>query len=405
MSRSDELFDRARRILPGGVNSPVRAFGGVGGTPRFAARGSGAYLETVDGDRLVDYVMSWGALLFGHARPEIVEAAAKAAERGTSFGIPTEAEVELAEAVVRLVSSVEKVRLVSSGTEATMSAVRLARGATGRTKVIKFAGHYHGHSDGLLADAGSGVATFGIPGSAGVTTGATQDTIVASWNDPGDLAAAVAAAEQDLAAILVEPVAANMGVVPPADGFLAELRGICDQAGALLVFDEVITGFRLGRGGAQERFGVTPDLTTLGKVLGGGFPLAAFGGRSELMDHLAPEGEVYQAGTLSGNPVAVAAGLAALGLVEREPPFGRLEDSAGRAAEGLTSALGDLAHTINREGSLFSLFFGPNPVTDYVSARAADHGAYAAFFHAMLDRGIYLPPSGYEGWFLSAAHD
>ena len=401
---SEDLFARARDVIPGGVNSPVRAFGAVGGTPRFAARGRGAYLETADGDRLIDLVMSWGALLFGHARPEIVEAAVKAAERGTSFGVPTEAEVELAEAVVRLVPSVEKVRLVSSGTEATMSAVRLARGSTGRSKVIKFAGGYHGHSDGLLAESGSGVATFGVPGSSGVTEGATRDTIVAPFNDPEHLAAAFAAAERDLAAVIVEPVAANMGVVPPADGFLDELRRLCDQAGALLIFDEVITGFRLGPGGAQERFGVVPDLTSLGKVLGGGFPLAAFGGRAEIMDRLSPEGDVYQAGTLSGNPVAVAAGLAAVGLIEDEPPFGRLEETAERLVDGLGDALRDVPHTVNRVGSLFSFFFGESAVIDYASAKRADHRAYAAFFHAMLDAGVYLPPSGYEAWFLSAAH-
>jgi glutamate-1-semialdehyde 2,1-aminomutase len=318
--------------------------------------------------------------------------------------MPTEGEVELAEEVADLVPCIEKVRLVSSGTEATMSAVRLARGATGRAKVIKFAGHYHGHSDGLLADAGSGVATFGIPGSAGVTPGATQDTIVVAWNDPADVAAAFAAAGPDLAAVIAEPVPANMGVVPATEEFLEDLRRRCDDAGALLIFDEVITGFRLDSGGAQQRFGITPDLTTLGKVLGGGFPLAAFGGRSDVMDRLAPLGDVYQAGTLSGNPVAVAAGLAAVRLVSDEPPFGRLDQAAELLRAGLADALSDVPHTINGVGSLFSVFFGPTSVTDYASAKAADHGAYAVFFHAMLERGIHLPPSGYEGWFLSAAH-
>jgi glutamate-1-semialdehyde 2,1-aminomutase len=402
--RSEELFERAARVIPGGVNSPVRAFGAVGGVPRFAAGGEGAYLATVEGERLIDYVQSWGALLFGHARPEIVEAAVRAAERGTSFGVPTEAEVLLAEAVVRLVPSAEMVRLVSSGTEATMSAIRLARGFTGRSKLVKFAGCYHGHSDGLLAEAGSGVATFGLPGSAGVPPSATADTIVVELNDTGALAAAMEVAAPGVAAVILEPVPANSGVIPPADGYLAEVRRLCDEHGALLIFDEVITGFRLGPGGAQERFGVTPDLTTLGKVLGGGFPLAAFAGRAEVMQRLAPAGDVYQAGTLSGNPVAVAAGLAALQLVEAESPFARLEELAGRLCDGLTDGLRAIPHAVNRVGSLFSVFFGGAPVTDAASAKAADHAAYAAFFHAMLRRGVYLPPSGYEGWFLSAAH-
>ena len=404
MTRSDDLFERASRLIPGGVNSPVRAFGAVGGVPRFAAHGEGAYLVTADGERLVDYVQSWGALLFGHARPEIVEAAVRAAERGTSFGVPTEAEVLLAEAVARLVPSVEMLRLVSSGTEATMSAIRLARGFTGRSKLVKFAGCYHGHSDGLLAEAGSGLATFGLPGSAGVPPSATADTIVVELNDPAALAAAMEAAAPDVAAVILEPVPANSGVIEPAAGYLAEVRRLCDEHGALLIFDEVITGFRLGPGGAQERFGVTPDLTTLGKVLGGGFPLAAFGGRAEVMQRLAPAGDVYQAGTLSGNPVAVAAGLAALELLDLEPPFARLEEIAGRLCDGLSRALRDIPHTVNRVGPLFSVFFGGGPVTDAVSAKAADHAAYGAFFHAMLAGGVYLPPSGYEGWFPSAAH-
>ncbi|MEX2457847.1 MAG: glutamate-1-semialdehyde 2,1-aminomutase, partial [Actinomycetota bacterium] len=312
MTRSDDLFERASRVIPGGVNSPVRAFGAVGGVPRFASHGEGAYLVTTDGERLVDYVQSWGALLFGHARPEIVRAAVRAVERGSSYGLPTEAEVLLAEAVARLVPSVEMLRLVSSGTEATMSAIRLARGFTGRSKLVKFAGCYHGHSDGLLAQAGSGVATFGLPGSAGVPASATADTIVVPLNDLDALTAALKAADGEggTAAVIIEPVPANTGVIELAPGYLAEVRRSCDEHGALLIFDEVITGFRLGPGGAQERFGVTPDLTTLGKVLGGGFPLAAFGGRAEVMERLAPAGDVYQAGTLSGNPVAVAAGLA-----------------------------------------------------------------------------------------------
>jgi glutamate-1-semialdehyde 2,1-aminomutase len=406
VSRSEELFERARRVIPGGVNSPVRAFGAVTGTPAFAVRGQGAYLHDADGRSFVDLVQSWGALLFGHARAEIVEAAAEAAARGTSFGAPTEAEVRLAERLVEMVPTVEKVRLVSSGTEAAMSAVRLARGVTGRPKVVKFDGCYHGHSDAMLAQAGSGVATFGIPGTPGVTAGAAADTIVLPWGDQETVEDLFHEGGHAVAGVILEPVPANIGVLEPPPGFLESVRGLTAAHGALLVFDEVISGFRLARGGAQERLGVAPDVTVLGKVMGGGFPCAAFGGRAEVMDHLAPEGPVYQAGTLSGNPVAVAAGLAALDLVDRLDPFPALD----RTAEVLTGALADalsaagVAHAINRVGSLFSVFFAEDPVREASGARAADHGAYARFFHAMLERGVCLPPSGYEAWFLSTAH-
>jgi glutamate-1-semialdehyde 2,1-aminomutase len=406
VSRSEELFRRAERVTPGGVNSPVRAFRAVGGTPPFIAGGEGAYVEDVDGVRYVDLVQSWGALLFGHAREEVVAAATDAARRGTSFGAPTEAEVELAEAVVKAVPSVEMVRLVSSGTEAAMSAVRLARGFTGRPKVLKFEGCYHGHADPLLARAGSGVATFGLPDSPGVTEGAAGDTVSIPWGDLDAVRGAFAQAGPAIACVILEPVAANMGVVPPPPGFLEGLREITAEAGALLVLDEVITGFRLARGGAQERFGVTPDLTVLGKVMGGGFPCAAFGGRAEIMERLAPAGPVYQAGTLSGNPVAVAAGLAALRLIEEEDPYPRLAATASALATGISTALSEasVAHTVNRADTIFSVFFGDRSVRDYEGAQAADHQAYARFFRGMLEAGVYLPPSGYEAWFPGAAH-
>lgn len=406
MTRSEDLFERARAVIPGGVNSPVRAFGAVGGTPPFIVRGEGATIVDAEGRSFVDLVQSWGALLFGHARPEIVAAATEAAARGTSFGTPTEAEVELAERLVAMVPSVDRVRLVSSGTEAAMSAIRLARGVTGRPKVVKFDGCYHGHSDALLTKAGSGVATFGIPGTPGVTAGAAADTIVLPWGRADLVEEVFHDGGHAVACVILEPVPANIGVLPPPKGFLAGLRDLTRQAGALLVFDEVITGFRLGRGGAQERFGVRPDLTVLGKVMGGGLPCAAFGGPAELMDRLAPDGPVYQAGTLSGNPVAVAAGLAALELVDRLDPYEALDRTAASLTAGLADALAGagLPHAVNRVGSLFSVFFAAPPVPDAAAARAADHGAYARFFHAMLQRGVYLPPSGYEAWFLSTAH-
>ena len=406
MTSNQELYERAARVIPGGVNSPVRAFRSVGGTPAFAVRGRGAVVVDAEGRELVDYVQSWGALLFGHARREIVEAAARAAERGTSFGMPTEAEVEMAERLVALVPSIEQVRLVNSGTEAAMSAVRLARGITGRPRIVKFDGCYHGHGDALLAAAGSGVAALGIPGTPGITPGAAGDTVVLAYNDPTAVEGAFERFGDEIACVIVEPIAANMGVIPPDAGFLEGLRDVTAAAGSLLVFDEVITGFRLAAGGAQQRFGITPDLTILGKVMGGGFPLAAFGGRADVMAGLAPEGPVYQAGTLAGNPVGVAAGLAALDLVEEEDPYPGLEETAHRLTQELTSTLTDagVAHRLNRSGSLFSLFLGDADVRDARGAHAADHAAYGRFFHGMLEAGVLLPPSGYEGWFLGTAH-
>jgi len=407
VTRSEELFQRARRVIPGGVNSPVRALGAVGGTPRFVGRGEGAYLVDADGRRYVDLVQSWGALLFGHARREIVEAARAAASRGTTFGAPTELEVELAERIVAAVPSIEMVRLVSSGTEAAMSAIRLARGCTGRDLVMKFEGCYHGHSDALLAQgAGSGVATLGIPGSPGVTEGAARDTLTVAFNDVEQMDRVFAELGDRIAAAIVEPVAANMGVVPPEPEFLERLRTVCTSADALLVFDEVITGFRIAFGGAQSVYGVTPDLTILGKVMGGGFPCAAFGGPQDVMEQLAPVGPVYQAGTLSGNPVAVAAGIAALDLAERLDPYPGLTETATALAEGLTErfAKRDIPATANRAESLFSVAFSDKRVRDFAGAKAADHERYARFFHHMLGRGVWLPPSGYELWTLGTEH-
>jgi glutamate-1-semialdehyde 2,1-aminomutase len=402
---AESLFDRALARIPGGVSSPVRAFGAVGGEPFFVARGEGAYLVDTEGRRYVDYVQSWGASILGHAHPKVVEAVQRAAAEGTSYGAPTAREVELAEAICARVPSVEKVRLVSSGTEAAMTAVRLARGATGRAKIVKFAGGYHGHLDALLVAAGSGVATFGLPGSAGVTEGTVADTVAVPYNDAAAVDEVFARHGDEVAAVLVEPVAANMGLVPADDGFLAGLRRRCDEHGALLVFDEVITGFRVGPAGAQGVLGMAPDLSLFGKVVGGGLPLAAVGGRADLMDELAPVGPVYQAGTLSGNPLATAAGLAVLSLLD-DDAYARLEGIAARLADGLAAVFGTAGVTaqVPRARTLVGLFFTDDPVRDYEGAHAANHKAYASFFHGLLDRGVYIAPSGYEVLFPSLAH-
>jgi glutamate-1-semialdehyde 2,1-aminomutase len=402
---AESLFDRALAHIPGGVNSPVRAFGAVGGEPFFVARGEGAYLVDTDGRRYVDYVQSWGASILGHAHPKIVEAVQRAAADGTSYGAPTAREVELAEVICARVPSVERVRLVSSGTEAAMTAVRLTRGATGRDKIVKFAGCYHGHLDSLLVAAGSGVATFGLPGSAGVTAGAVADTVVVPYNDAVAVDEVFARLGDEVAAVLVEPVAANMGVVAADADFVAALRRRCDEHGALLVFDEVITGFRVGPDGAQGVYGVTPDLSLFGKVVGGGLPLAAVGGRADLMDELAPVGPVYQAGTLSGNPLATAAGLAALSLLDADA-YSRLDGIATRLGDGLIAVFdaAGVAAQVPRAHTLVGLFFADRPVRDYDGAQAANHKAYASFFHGLLDRGVYVAPSGYEAMFPSLAH-
>jgi glutamate-1-semialdehyde 2,1-aminomutase len=378
--------------------------------PRFIDRGEGAQLIDADGVRYIDFVQSWGALLFGHASPRIVQAAVRAATKGTSFGAPTELEVELAERLVRALPSVEMVRLVSSGTEAAMSAIRLARGFTGRDLVLKFQGCYHGHSDSLLAKgAGSGLATLGIPSSPGVTQGSAADTITAPFNDLDAVSSLFAQHGARIACVIVEPIAANMGVVPPAEGFLQGLRKACDAAGSLLIFDEVITGFRVDYGGAQTIFEITPDLTVMGKIMGGGFPCAAFGGRRDVMSYLAPEGPVYQAGTLSGNPVAVAAGIAALDMARDLDPYPQLIKTADEMSSGLAEAFAasGIPVTINQSASMLSVFFtgaAGAPVTNFMQASAGDHGRYASFFHHMLAHGVYLPPSGYEMWTLSTTH-
>ncbi len=404
--RSHEVFQRSLRYLAGGVDSPVRAFRAVGGEPVVVERGEGAYLYDVDGNRYIDYVCSWGPLILGHAHPAVVEAVRKAAEKGTSYGAPTEAEAELAQVIVEAVPSIELIRFVNSGTEATMSALRLARAFSGRDKVVKFEGGYHGHADELLVQAGSGVATFALPDSAGVPASYAQETLVARYNDVASVRALFDRYGQDIAAVIVEPVAGNMGVVPPRPGFLESLREITRQAGALLVFDEVITGFRVAYGGAQSLYGIMPDLTCLGKIIGGGLPVGAYGGRREIMEMLAPSGPVYQAGTLSGNPLAMAAGLATLRELQAPGFYERLEEVSSKLVEGVGRAAKDaeVSLRLNRVGSMRTPFFVDGPVTDYESARRSDTERYARFFHAMLERGVYLAPSQFEAVFVSSAH-
>jgi len=400
-TRSEELFRRAQQRIPGGVNSPVRAFRSVGGTPRFIRRGSGCRITDVDGNTYVDCIGSWGPLILGHCFPPVVEAVREALENGSSFGAPTEREVELAELISQAVPSVEMVRLVNSGTEATMSALRLARGFTGRTLTVKFEGCYHGHVDSLLVKAGSGVATLGISGAAGVPEEFARTTIALPYNSVEALEAAFEQHGAQIAAVIVEPVVGNMGCVPPAPGFLEAMRELCTRHGALLIFDEVMTGFRLALGGAQQLYGIRPDLTTLGKIIGGGLPIAAYGGRADIMRHVAPAGNVYQAGTLSGNPCAVAAGIAMLRHLMAHPEiYAKLDEIAARVCAAAPPGV-----TVQRVGSMFTFFFTDRPVQRWEDAATCDTAKYAAFFHHLLENGVYFPPSQFEAAFLSAAHD
>ncbi|MEM8485955.1 MAG: glutamate-1-semialdehyde 2,1-aminomutase [Bacteroidota bacterium] len=405
--KSAEAYKRAQHVIPGGVNSPVRAFKSVGGTPRFFKKAAGAYVTDVDGNAYIDYIGSWGPMLFGHADPDVIKAVKKAAGHSTSFGAPTVIEIELASLVCELVPSIEKVRFVNSGTEATMSAARLARGFTGRDKIIKFEGNYHGHGDSFLIAAGSGAMTFGAPNSPGVTPGTAQDTLLARYNDLSHVEAIVKANEGEIACIILEPIAGNMGCVPPKPGFLEGLRSLCDTHGILLIFDEVMTGFRVAPGGAQALYGVLPDLTTLGKIVGGGLPVGAYGGRADVMDYVSPVGPVYQAGTLSGNPLAMHAGFATLKKIADDPSFySRLEIYGAALEEGVRDILFSLGHSCytTRVGSMGCLFFTDVEVVDYATAKTCDTETYGRFFHAMLDAGVYLAPSQFEAYFFSTEH-
>jgi glutamate-1-semialdehyde 2,1-aminomutase len=406
LAESHAAFERACEVIPGGVNSPARAFGAVGGEPPFMRRAEGAYLYDLDGHQYIDYIGSWGPMILGHAHPSVNEAVRDALTLSSSFGAPTLREVEIAEEVIAAVPSIEKVRFVSSGTEATMSAVRLARGVTGRNKIVKMTGHYHGHVDALLVQAGSAATTLGVPNSPGVTPGTVADTILCPFNDAAAVAEALARHPGDVAAVLLEPVAGNMGLVPPRPGYLEALREMTAKAGTLLFFDEVMTGFRVALGGAQERYGVTPDLTALGKIIGGGLPAAAYGASRKIMDFVSPAGPVFQAGTLSGNPLAMAAGLRTLQLLRSDPPYERLEQLTLRLQEGLRKAATDarVPHVVQRVGSMITLFFNPEPVWSYEDAKRSDTGLFGRFFWEMLARGVYLPCSQFEAAFVSAAH-
>lgn len=407
MSRSDELFKQAQQSIPGGVNSPVRAFNGVGGSPVFIERADGAYMYDADGKRYIDYVGSWGPMILGHNHPAIREATLQAVERGLSFGTPTAMEITMAEKIKSLVPSIEKVRMVNSGTEATMTAIRLARGYTGRDKILKFEGCYHGHADSLLVKAGSGALTLGVPNSPGIPADFAKHTLTVTFNDLASVEKVFAEVGEQIAAIIVEPVAGNMNCIPPVPGFLEGLRNICDRYGSVLIFDEVMTGFRVARGGAQERYQITPDLTTLGKVIGGGMPVGAFGGKREIMDYIAPLGPVYQAGTLSGNPVAMAAGVAALEQLTDEQLYPALYANVDKLVDGLQQRAdaADIPFTTNRAGSMFGFFFTTaNQVTTYEQATQCNIEHFRAFYHSMLEQGVYLAPSAFEAGFMSAAH-
>jgi glutamate-1-semialdehyde 2,1-aminomutase len=404
--RSSRLFSEAEKVIPGGVNSPVRAFKAVGGTPIFIKEAKGAYLYDEDGNRLIDYINSWGPMILGHAYEPVVNAVIERAKKGTSFGTPTALETEIAELAVSMVPNIDKIRFVNSGTEACMSAIRLARGYTGREKIIKFAGCYHGHSDSFLIQAGSGAVTFGTPNSPGVTQGTAKDTLLAKYNDLDNVKQLFEANQGEIAAIIIEPVAGNMGCIPPAGGFLEGLRQLCDAHGTLLIFDEVMTGFRLAKGGAQELFNIKADIVAFGKVIGGGLPVGAFAARNEIMNYLAPAGPVYQAGTLSGNPLAMAAGLEMLKAIDKDAElFTRLEEKTAYLEKGIRENLDaeGIAYTINRRGSMISVHFDADPVIDFATAAKGDNETFRKFFHGLLKEGVYIAPSAYETWFITDA--